>query len=108
MIARIWRATLPRTRAQDYARHFTDYVAPSLSPIPGYRGARVLCNGESDPAEVVVVTWWSSREAIRGFAGPDIRRAVVAPGVRQMFVSCDDTVSHYEVIAEDEPRTDLS
>jgi heme-degrading monooxygenase HmoA len=103
VIARIWKATAQASRIQDYVLHFTEQVARTLATVPGYRGAQVLCAPESDPAELVVVTWWSSREAIQAFAGADIGRAVVASDIRPMFVSWDETVTHYSVLAEHAP-----
>jgi heme-degrading monooxygenase HmoA len=100
MIARVWRATLDASHVQDYVRHFTEHVAPALAAVGGYQGSQVLCTGDSNPADVVVVTWWNSLDAIHGFAGTDISRAVIDPEARQVLLSCDDRVTHYTVMAD--------
>ena len=100
MIARVWKARAELARLQEYLRHFTEHVVPVLASVRGYQGAQVLCNRELDPADVVVVTWWSSIEAVHAFAGDDLRRAVIDPEARQVLVSCDDSVTHYAVVAE--------
>jgi len=104
MIARVWKAKARASRVQDYVRHFTEQVAPALATVRGYQGSQVFCNHELDPTDLVVVTWWNSRDAIHGFAGTDIGRAVIDPEARQMLVSCDESVTHYSVVAEHEAR----
>src|SRR5204863_6991025 len=79
MDARVWKARAEAARVQAYVRHFTEQVVPVLAAVRGYQGLQVLCNREVDPQEVVVVTWWNSLEALHGFAGSDIGRAVIDP-----------------------------
>jgi hypothetical protein len=50
------------------------------------------------------VTWWRSLDAIHGFAGSDIGRAVIDPEARRVLVSCDESVAHYTVVAEHPAR----
>jgi heme-degrading monooxygenase HmoA len=104
MVARVWKATLASTRVAEYRRHFDDRVIPALIRTSGYLGAQVLITPDVDPAELVVVTWWSSLDAIRAFAGPDVRRAVVDPEARAMLMRCEETVTLYDVI--DDRRSD--
>jgi heme-degrading monooxygenase HmoA len=101
MIARVWKARIDLARVDDYLRHFAEHVGPALASVRGYEGSQVLCDRESDPAELMVMTWWSSREVIQDFAGSDINRAVIDPAARQILVSCEESVAHYSVIAED-------
>lgn len=77
----------------------TDRVLPSLDRIPGYRGATVLRRAGSTGVEFIVMTFWSSMEAIRGFAGEDVERAVVEPEARAVLIESEDTVRHYVVAA---------
>jgi heme-degrading monooxygenase HmoA len=94
MIARLWRGSASdAAKADAYRRHVTTQVLPSLSAIEGYRGARVLRRGE----EFLVITFWESMDAIRGFAGEDPERAVVEPEARAVLAQFDDFVRHYEV-----------
>jgi heme-degrading monooxygenase HmoA len=108
MVARVWKAALPPARVPDYQRHFAERVAPVLASTPGYRGSEILVRRDVEPAELVVLTWWSSLDAIRGFAGADVRRAVVDPEARTMLARSEDTVTHYDVVIEhrvgDSPR----
>ena len=74
----------------DFASRRTPFRAAHLDLV---RAAHA--RGES--TELVVISWWISEEAIRGFAGDDFERAVVADEARRVLTSFDDTVRHYEV-----------
>ncbi|HUN35604.1 MAG TPA: hypothetical protein VMU95_26700 [Trebonia sp.] len=64
---------------------------------PGNRGAWVLWRIDGGRAEFVTVSFWDSRAAIEGFAGPDIDKAVFYPEDERFLVQRDLTVQHYEV-----------
>src|SRR5690349_7206418 len=98
MIARIWRGIASGTRNADaYERHVTKTVLPSLSSIPGHRGARVLRRPDGARVEFLVVTFWDSIDAIRRFAGERAETAVVEPEARAVLAEFDDFVRHYEI-----------
>jgi heme-degrading monooxygenase HmoA len=101
MIARVWRATATQSGAAQYARHFHDHVLSSLQRIDGYRAATLLQHSSSQRVEILVISFWSSEDSIRAFAGPDVRRAVVADDARRMLESCEETVEHFAVVAQD-------
>src|SRR5437667_11688573 len=101
MIAGIWTAKARKESAGQYARHFTDHVVPALRRIDGYQRATLLQRVDADPAELVVISWWTSTNAIREFAGADISRAVIADEAERMLLSFDETVRHYAVAADD-------
>ena len=43
------------------------------------------------------MSFWDSREAVEGFAGQDIEKAVFYPEDERFLVERDLTVHHYEV-----------
>ena len=100
MIERVWSARTTRAGAAKYAEYFQRIVLPELAAVAGYRGARLLQRQMPDAAaiEIVVVTGWESLDAIRGFAGDDIARAVVHDEAAALFTDYDRTVRHYEVV----------
>jgi len=53
-----------------------------------------------EATEFLVLTRWQSIEAIRGFAGSDISKAIVEPGAVAALLDFDASVQHYEVIEE--------
>jgi heme-degrading monooxygenase HmoA len=101
MISRVWTATATSDMAAAYARHFSAHVLPALADVDGYRGALLFQRPAGDVVDIVVVSFWSSEEAIRGFAGANIDQAVVADDARRLLRSFDDSVKHYSVVAQD-------
>lgn len=103
MIARIWSAQTTPARAPAYTAHLRAHVLPELKGHDGYAGAVLLQRDASKGVEILVITWWRSLAAIRGFAGTDLERAVVADEARAVLTQFDQGVRHYEVVVEDTP-----
>jgi heme-degrading monooxygenase HmoA len=98
MIARIWRGVV---RAQDvgtYAAYVKKTGLDGYKQTPGNRGAWLLRRVEGDRAEFITLSFWKSRQAIEGFAGQDIERAVYYPEDDKFLVERDLTVRHYEIV----------
>jgi heme-degrading monooxygenase HmoA len=99
MIARIWRGWV---RAEDRAA-YVDYIERTglaeYRRTPGNQGAWMLARDLGDGrVEIVTLSFWVSREAIRGFAGDDIDRAVFYPEDDRYLADHEDTVTHYEIV----------
>jgi heme-degrading monooxygenase HmoA len=103
MIARVWSARTTREWGPLYAEHLRTHVLPSLKAMEGYRGARLWERQLGEGVEIVVVTSWDSLDAIRGFAGDEIERAVVADEAAALLLEFDEWVRHYELRLTDEP-----
>jgi heme-degrading monooxygenase HmoA len=103
MVARYWSARARRDTASTYAKHFNAHVLPVLETIEGYVTSTVLQREIGHSVEIVVLTYWKSLEAIRGFAGEDLEAAVVAEDARALFTDYDRRVRHYEVLVKDVP-----
>jgi heme-degrading monooxygenase HmoA len=73
---------------------------PELRQIPGFVGAQLSRRQLDDKIEFLVLTRWQSTDAIRGFAGTDVEKAVVEPGAVAALVEFDTTVRHYEALEE--------
>lgn len=101
MIARVWSARATRAGAPQYVAYFTAHVLPELGAISGYKGAKVLTRNRDDDVEVVVITWWTTLEAIRGFAGDAVETAVVHPAAAATLVDYDREVRHFTVDVDD-------
>jgi heme-degrading monooxygenase HmoA len=82
--------------------HLRTHVLPAVRNVPGYAGATLLEREVSGAVEIVVITWWRSRDAIRGFAGADLENAVVADDAMPLLTEFDRRVRHYELVIRDD------
>jgi hypothetical protein len=48
-------------------------------------------------SDLTVITIWDSIDAVRGFAGDDLMRAVVEPEAQRMLANFDERVRLHEV-----------
>lgn len=96
-IARHWRGLARNERADDYVAHLRGETFPQLQALPGLLESSILRRQLPEGTEFVVVTVWSSMDAIRAFAGDSIEEAVVPQAVRDMMLEWDTAARHYEV-----------
>ena len=101
MIARIWRGAVRAGDATAYASYIQQTGIEAYKATPGNRGAWMLWRLDGERAEVITLSFWDSREAIQGFAGQDIGKAVFYPEDDRFLVDRDLTVHHYEVAGTD-------
>ena len=97
-ILRTWSARATPANADRYTDFFERSLAPELSALAGFRGARVSTREEPEASGAVVidvVTEWASFDAIRRFAGATIDRAVVEPEARELLLAWDERVTHH-------------
>jgi heme-degrading monooxygenase HmoA len=100
MIARIWRG---RVRTEDRAA-YVEYIERTgmaeYRGTPGNQGAWMLARDLGDGrTEIETLSFWASLDAIRGFAGDDIERAVFYPEDERYLVDRETTVTHFEIVA---------
>jgi heme-degrading monooxygenase HmoA len=93
----MWRAQTTSGQLPAYLDHLRSRVVPELQSNAGYRGLTVLDRPLSDGIEVIVITYWQSMDAIRGFSGADVERAVVAKEAAALLARFDERVRHYVV-----------
>lgn len=98
MIARIWRGAVRAGDAAAYASYIQETGFDAYQQTPGNQGAWLLQRIDGDRAEFITLSFWESAEAIRGFAGDDIDKAVYYPQDDQFLVERDSTVRHYEIL----------
>ncbi len=98
MIVREWRGHAARQRADAYPEHFRRNVLPELQSVNGFLGADLVRRDVNEEIEYVVLSRWSSMDAIHSFAGDDPDRAVIEPGAVAALSDYDRRVRHYEVL----------
>ena len=100
MIARIWHGRAPRATADDYQRHYESEVSGHLRGVADFRGARLLRQDAGDEVTFTSIVFFTSIDAVRGFAGEDFEQAVVEEAARRVLSRWDERVSHHEVAVD--------
>jgi heme-degrading monooxygenase HmoA len=99
MIVRSWRGATRTADAERYATYIRETGLRAIGATAGNRGALILQRNLGPLSEVVVLSFWESREVIRAFASEPIERAVFYPEDDTYLVERDLEVRHYEVSA---------
>jgi heme-degrading monooxygenase HmoA len=100
MIARTWRGWAATSRADDYQWHYETEVAEHLQQVRGFRGARLLRRHDGDEVLFTSVTFFTSMDDVRAFAGEEPDQAVVEPAARRALTRWDERVTHDEVAVD--------
>jgi heme-degrading monooxygenase HmoA len=99
-IVRMWRGAV-RTQDRDaYVAYIERTGMREYRKTPGNLDAWMLTRDLVDGlTEILTVSRWESMDAIRGFAGDDIERAVYYPEDDRYLIERDDVVRHYSQAA---------
>jgi heme-degrading monooxygenase HmoA len=100
MIARIWHGWTSPGDADAYVAFLEREMFVEMGELDGYCGVHLLRRPAGDEVEVITITYWDSRDALRRFAGEDYQRAVVKPEARALLSRFDERSAHYEVLAQ--------
>lgn len=101
MIARIWHGV---TRASDFDAYWLllqELAIPDYRRTPGNCGVRLFRRLEGDRAHFLTLSYWTSLDAVRAFAGDEIEVAKYYPEDRDFLLEFEPTVQHFEVIGPD-------
>lgn len=100
MIARMWRGWVRTADRAAYVDYIESTGMAEYRATPGNQGAWMLARDLDDGrTEIVTLSFWASRDAIRGFAGDDIEQAVFYPDDERFLVDRETTVTHFDVVA---------
>jgi heme-degrading monooxygenase HmoA len=99
MIDRIWHGRTSRRRADEYAAFLTERAIPDYREAEGNLDVSILRRDDNDVTHFVTVTRWESEEALRAFAGDDLRRAKYYREDRDFLLEMEPEVQHYTVVA---------
>jgi heme-degrading monooxygenase HmoA len=95
----MWRGWVRTSDRAAYVDYIERTGMAEYRGTPGNQGAWMLARDLGDDrTEIVTLSFWASRDAIRGFAGDDIGRAVFYPEDDRYLVDRETTVSHFEVV----------
>lgn len=97
MIARLWHGRTPLDKADAYGNFLDTRAMPDYRSVPGNLGAQVLRRDEGDVAHFLTLSYWESEDAIRAFAGTNLRKAKYYSEDEDFLLEFEPEVLHYEV-----------
>jgi heme-degrading monooxygenase HmoA len=101
VIMRTWRGAVAAEDAERYLEHQADTGVREYRETAGNAGVLVLRRSIGQLVEVTTVSFWTSMDAVKGFAGEDPERAKFYPGDDELLVERDLHVNHYEIASSD-------
>lgn len=104
MIARMWRGWVRSELITEYVDIVERTGMSEYRATPGNLGAQLLTRDlGGGRTELITLSWWSSLDDVRGFAGQDIETAKYYPEDDAYLVDRETTVQHFEVAPPQEP-----
>jgi heme-degrading monooxygenase HmoA len=100
VIARAWHGKTTREKADEYEQYLGGAIK-KFPTIPGNLGYQMMrIDGGPDGevyVEFQVISYWESLDAIKAYAGSDIRRTRDLPRDKEYLVNMEPYVRNYEL-----------
>lgn len=100
-VARIWRGRTRASIAEAYAVYHYEEGVRKLRAIPGNLGVNVFRRVENGVAEFTTISYWSSRDEIKAYAGADIEKPHHLPRDAEYLLELPTSVTHYDVLVDE-------
>jgi heme-degrading monooxygenase HmoA len=100
MIARVWQGWASAATAGEYQHHYETEVVEHLQQVAGFCGARLLRRTDGDEVMFTSITFFTSMDDVRSFAGDDPERAVVEEAAQRALTRWDARVTHHELAVD--------
>ncbi len=94
----MWHGVTAAARADEYLDYLNETGVPDYRETEGNRGEYVLRRIEGDKAHFLTVSFWSSIEEVKAFAGPDPEKARYYPEDEGFLLEFEPQVKHYDVV----------
>lgn len=98
-VARLWHGVTLVERADEYRAFLQARAVPEYRATPGNVSVDILQRTAGYVTHFLVLTRWTSREAIAGFAGEDIDAPRYYPEDRDFLLEFEARVEHYDLAA---------
>jgi heme-degrading monooxygenase HmoA len=99
-IARVWHGRTPNARADEYGKYLGDAIK-KFRTIPGNLGYQMMRETVGVETHFMVISYWTSRDAIHAYAGVDIRKTRHLPRDAEFLIEPEQTVMNYDLLVQD-------
>jgi heme-degrading monooxygenase HmoA len=98
IIARIWHGRTVASKADAYEKYLNDAGVSKIQKVPGNLGVEVLRRNQGGMTDFVVISYWTSLDAVKNYAGSDYAKVRPLERDREFLVDPEPEVAHYEVV----------
>ena len=100
MIARVWHGSTSKANQAAYVGFLRKEAPKEFKRVKGNLGGFILTRESDDATEFLVISLWSSMNAIKKFAGKDHNKPVYIVGDSEYLLRLTSVVKHYKVVAK--------
>ena len=98
MIVQIWQSITLLSNAEKYQSLLIRHVLPAYQCASGNLGVYLCREANDQLTNFLLLSLWSSPEALIQFRGPDVETAAPSPEEKKLLLAFESTVRNYEVI----------
>lgn len=97
MVARIWHGRTPADKADEYRQYLFDTGVKKIASLPGNRGVEMMMSKTAAEGEFMVISYWDSIDAIKGYAGENYTQVHDLPRDKDFLIDREPLVRHFEL-----------
>jgi heme-degrading monooxygenase HmoA len=97
MVARVWHGRTPLAKADEYRQYLYEVGVKKIATLPGNRGVQMMVSKSTDQGEFMVISYWDSVDAIKGYAGADYTRVHDLPRDKDFLIDKETLVRHFDL-----------
>jgi len=97
MVARIWHGRTAADKADEYRDYLFEAGVKKIAAIPGNRGVQMMASKSAEQGEFMVVSYWDSIEAIKGYAGAEYTKVHDLPRDKEFLIDREALVRHFDL-----------
>ncbi|WP_158554849.1 antibiotic biosynthesis monooxygenase family protein [Methylovirgula sp. 4M-Z18] len=95
MVARIWHGRTPAAKADEYRQYLYEAGVKKIAALPGNRGVQMMVSKTADEGEFMVISYWDSIDAIKGYAGEQYTHVHDLPRDQEFLIDKETLVRHF-------------
>ena len=97
MVARIWHGRTPAEKTDEYRQYLFEVGVKKIASLPGNRGVQMMVSKSAEQGEFMIVSYWDSIEAIKGYAGEDYTKVHDLPRDKEFLIDQEKLVRHFSL-----------
>jgi len=103
-VVRVWRGRVRAADADAFHRYLQRRGAPSYRNAAGNLGVTILRRPLGATVEFMLISQWSSRAAVVGYAGSDADTPLHFAETERFLLPEGEGVEHFDLLPEAQPR----